>query len=80
MLFLRADKEYRRQYQYGVVQSVQKGRDGKIRMVNVMYRNPSEKKDRETRQAVRELVIIHHVDELTIFEELAIVQFSQFAT
>ena len=70
-MFLRTEKEYSKQYQYGIVQSVEKGRDSKIRTVNVRYRNPTEKKNRETRRAVRELVIIHHVDELSIFEELA---------
>ena len=38
-------------------------RDGKIITVNVQYRKPTEKEDRETMQAVRELVVIHHVDE-----------------
>ena len=71
VLFLRTEKEYSRQYQYGIVQSVERGRDGKIRTVNVRYRNPSGKKNRETRRAARELVIIHHADELSIFEEQA---------
>ena len=71
VLFLKTEKEYSNQYQYGIVQSAEKGRDGKIRTVHVRYRNPTEKTDRVTRRAVRELVVIHRSDELSIFEELA---------
>ena len=70
VLFLRTEKEYSRQYQYGKIQSIEPSRDGKIRTVNVRYRNSSEKKERETRRAVRELIIIHRIDEISIFQEL----------
>ena len=69
-MFLRTEKEYSRQYQYGNIQSIEPSRDGKIRTVNVRYRNSSEKKERETRRAVRELIIIHRIDEISIFQEL----------
>ena len=58
VLFLKTEHEYSRQYQYGIVQSIEKGRDKKIRSVTVRYRNCSEKKKRETRRAVRALVIM----------------------
>ena len=71
VLFLKGDHKLSKQYQYGIVETVEKGRDGKIRSVNVRYRNSSEKQNRETRRAVRELVVIHQASELSIFEELA---------
>ena len=71
VLFLKTDHEYSKQYQYGIVDSVEKGRDDRIRTVSVRYRNSNEKQDRKTRRAVRELVVVHHVDEIPIYEELA---------
>ena len=70
VLFLKTEKEYSKQYQYGKIQAIEPSRDGKVRTVNVRYRNPSEKKERETRRAVRELIIIHRIDEIFIFQEL----------
>ena len=71
VLFLKTDHEYSKQYQYGIVDSVERGRDDRIRTVSVRYRNSNEKQDRKTRRAVRELVVVHHVDEIPIYEELA---------
>ena len=71
VLFLKTDHEYSRQYQYGIVDSVEKGRDDRIRTVTVRYRNSNEQQDRKTRRAVRELVVVHHIDEISIYEELA---------
>ena len=53
-----------------MINSVEIGRDGKIRTVVVKYRNHNENIDRETRRAVRQLVVIHQVDELNILVEL----------
>ena len=61
-------------YQYGMVHKVEKGRDDKIRKVRVRYRNSNDKSDRFTERAVREIIIIHHVDELSIMTELAQIQ------
>ena len=44
--------------------------DGRIRKVTVIYRNHNESINRETQRSVRELVVIHAVDELNILEEL----------
>ena len=71
VLFLKTDHEYSRQYQYGIVDLAEKGRDDRIRTVTVRYRNSNEKQDRKTRRAVRELVVVHQVDEIPIYEELA---------
>ena len=71
VLFLKKDHEYSGHYQYGVVDSVEVGRDGKIRTVWVWYRNHTESKGRRSQRAVKELIVIHHTDEIGIFEELA---------
>ena len=47
-----------------------KGRDGKIRRVSVTYRNHNEDIDRVTKRAVRQIVMIHPIDEINIIEEL----------
>jgi hypothetical protein len=57
-----------------MVHKVEKGRDDKIRKVRVRYRNSNDKSDRFTERAVREIIIIHHVDELSIMTELAQIQ------
>ena len=61
-------------YQYGMVHKLEHSRDGKIRNIKVKYRNHKEKFDRFTDRAVREVIVIHQVDELSIMTELAQVQ------
>ena len=70
VLFLKKEGLLNTTYQYGMVKSVETGRDGKVRTVMVKYRNHNETFDRETRRAVRQLVMIHQVDELDILVEL----------
>ena len=70
VLFLKKEGLLNTTYQYGIVKSVETGRDGKIRTVVVRYRNHNETFDRETRRAVRQLVMIHQVDELDLVFEL----------
>ena len=70
VLFLKSEKEYDLQYQYGMVTEVHKSRDNLIRRVDVTYQNHSEGFKRVTHRGVRELVIIHPVDELDIYEQL----------
>ena len=57
-------------YQYGIVDSVQRSRDGKFRKAVVRYRNHNEQVDRTTFRAARSLVVIHGVDETNIMQEL----------
>ena len=57
-------------YQYGMVKSVIRNRDNKIRKVVVEYQNASESVKRETTRAVRTLVLIHGIDEIDISKEL----------
>ena len=66
VLFLRKEREYTGNYQYGLVKSVEIGRDQKIRSVILEYQNHSESFKRETRRAVREIVVVHPLDELGI--------------
>ena len=70
VLFLKNDSVLSSIYQYGLVKEIHRGKDDKIRKVKVMYRNSNESSDRETFRAVRELIVIHHVDEININDEL----------
>ena len=70
MLFLKKENEFAGNYQYGIVKSVESSKDSKIRKVIVEYVNSTEETRRETRRSVRELVVIHPVDELGIIREL----------
>ena len=71
VLFLKSEKEFDLQYQYGIVVKTVEGRDGLIRRVVVRYQNPGEAVKRETNRGARELVVIHAVDEIGISRELA---------
>ena len=57
-----------------MVHELKTSRDGKIRSVIVRYRNHNESMNRFTNRAVRELIVIHPVDELSIMTELADMQ------
>ena len=70
VLFLKSDKEFDLQYQYGVVTKVHTGNDGNKRKVEVEYQNSTEGTKRKTERGSRELVIVHPVDELDIYERL----------
>ena len=71
VLFLKSEKEFDKQYQYGIVTGVQVNRDGKIREIQVEYQNHNENIKRCTIRGVREIVVIHPVDELDIMHELS---------
>jgi hypothetical protein len=49
-----------------MIQDIVHSSDGKIRKVLVKYRNYNENTDRVTYRAVRQLVLIHPVDELSL--------------
>ena len=70
VLFDKSEGSFIGEYQYGMVDSVNIGTDGKIRAVTVKYRNSSENVSRTTFRAVRKLIIIHRVDEIDLMEEL----------
>ena len=70
VLLLKSDKIFDLQYQYGIVVKTIESKDGVIRSVEVEYQNPGENTKRRTTRGVRELVVIHPVDELSLSKEL----------
>ena len=68
VLFLKSEQEFDQQYQYGIVKSVNKGRDGRVRSIEVEYQNHNEKIKRITIRGVRDIVVIHKADELPSYE------------
>ena len=70
VLFTKSDKEFEQLYQYGIVTCTFVGRDGLIRAVNIEYQNSSEKCKRFTKRGVRDIIVIHPVDEIGISAEL----------
>ena len=70
VLFLKSDREFDLQYQYGIISDLKKSRDGHIRQVTVEYQNSNETIKRTTERGVRDLVVISPVDELDIYESL----------
>ena len=70
MSFQKLDSVISLSYQYGMIESFELGKDGIIRKAKVKYRNHNENADRETFRSVRQLVIIHLVDELNLMREL----------
>ena len=70
ILFLKDEGHVKGVYQYGMIHEVKRGRDGKVRKVVVKYRNHNENIDRFTNRAVREIVVIHPVDETSVLTEL----------
>ena len=71
VLFLKSEKEFERDYQYGIIHTVNVGRDGHIRVVEVEYQNHNEGVKRYTTRGVRDLVVIQPLDEPGINAELA---------
>lgn len=72
VLFLKSDKEFEKLYQYGMIVDLKTSRDGKIRQIEIVYQNSTEKTKRYTSRGTREVVVIHHVDELGLIRELNI--------
>ena len=70
VIFKKSDKEFEKYYQYGIISKTFEGRDGLIRTVEVEYQNSNENIKRVTKRGVREITVIHPVDELGISAEL----------
>ena len=70
VLFLKSEQEFDRHYQYGIVTVTYESKDGIVRAVEVEYQNSSENVKRTTKRGVRDLVVIHEVDEIGISAEL----------
>ena len=54
----------------GRVSKVYEGKDGRVRRVDVEYQNHNEEVKRSTERGVRELVVVHPIDELDIYTQL----------
>ena len=70
VLFLKSDKVFDTQYQYGIVKHVYQSRDGLVRKAEIEYQNHQERAKRTTVRGVRELVVIHRFEEYSIDEVL----------
>ena len=70
VLFLKNENELESHYQYGMVSKLHTGADGLTRAVDVDYQNHNEKVKRRTKRSVRNLVVIHHIDEVGVSQEL----------
>ena len=70
VLFTKNEGSVVNTYQHGMVHEMELSRDGLTRKVVIKYRNSSENIDHFTTRAVRDLVLIHPVDEIHIIEEL----------
>ena len=70
VLFLKSDKEFDKQYQYGLVTALYESKDGLVRTVLVEYQNHNENVKRTTKRSFRDLVVIHPIDELGMMKEL----------
>ena len=71
VLFLKSEKEFAKQYQYGIIHTINISKDGCVRKVEIQYQNHNEKTKRYTLRGVRDLVIVHPIDESDINTELA---------
>ena len=70
VLFLKSEKEFDLQYQYGMVSYLHESKDKAIRKIDIEYQNFNEDVKRTTTRGIREVVPIYPVDELDIYEEL----------
>ena len=61
-LFLKSEQEFDKHYQYGIVRVLNKGSDDKIRTI-FGYQNHNEEIKRTTTRGVRDVVVIHKVEE-----------------
>ena len=57
-------------YQYGIVNEVKPSADGVVRNNLVKYRNANDGTNRETKRAVKSLILILRADELDIMKEM----------
>ena len=65
VLYLKTEQEFDLNYQYGIVRSINKSSDGRVRTIEVEYQNHSEKIKGLTVRGVRDIVVIHRVEELS---------------
>ena len=69
-MFKKAEKEPECHYKYGMIKELKQSQDNIARSAVVKYQNAEESVRRTTLRGIRELVLIHHIDEIGITEEL----------
>ena len=70
VIFTKLDSAISKDYTYGQVTNLEYSGDGVARKATIRYKNATEDVFRETKRAVRGLVIIHHVDESDVMTQL----------
>ena len=70
VLFTKQESSLKAKYQYGIVDSMERDKDGIVRKVRVKYCNVTESTHRYTNRSTRDLVVIHSVDETDITQQL----------
>ena len=70
VLFIKKDGPLINTYQYGMIHQSERSKDELIRKVVVKFRNHNQSVDRCTTRAVRELGLIHPIDQLHLMEKL----------
>ena len=73
MSFLKHDSLLSKTYQYGMITNIEYGKDGIVRSVDVKYWNANGNVNQSTKRFARDIVLIHHVDEINIMEELGMI-------
>ena len=71
VIFKKSDKEFEKNYQYGIIVKTVEGRDGLVRNVTIEYQNNTENTKRTTNRHVRDITVVHPVDEIGISAELS---------
>ena len=70
VLFKKAEKELECHYKYGMIKELKRSKDDIARSAIVEYQNAEESVRRTTLRGIRELILIQHVGEMGIMEEL----------
>ena len=70
VLFMKKEKEYGGYYQYGMIKKIEVGKNGKARSAIVEYKNHNEECKSESRRVIRDLVMVHPIDELGLIREI----------
>ena len=73
VLFLKHDSLLSKTFQYGMITNIEYGKDSILRRVDVKYRNANENVNRSTKWSAGDIVVIHHVDETDMMEELGMI-------
>ena len=73
MVLLKHDSLLSKTFQYGMIKNIEYGKDSFVRRVDVKYQNANENVNRSTKWSAGDIVIIHHVEETDMMEELGMI-------